>query len=318
MSVESQGFTEGYKRFYFQDIQAFIIRRTKTALIQNVILLGILALCCLLWLLISDAVGRAVAGASGGLILIALSLNLHRGPSVICHICTAVHVEELPSLKRLRTARKVIARLKPLIEQAQGTLSPDTIQSAASAVSAGTRPQPSPMQPGEALTHNDGRWHQALFLLLLLKAGMTAAGYYRNSPVVGVANMLGVLAIGTVAIIAIVRQQHTDITEGIRHLTTAAIVYVGINIIAGYILLITAIMEHPRPIRTQWDTFRLLAETSPQSSVLGTVVLGGLFLLGSGLGVSGLVLVHQFRKRTYLHSGATREPAAPAVAEGTK
>jgi hypothetical protein len=40
---------------------------------------------------------------------------------------TAVQIEELPSMSRIERARKVIARVRPLIAEAQGTLVPEEI-----------------------------------------------------------------------------------------------------------------------------------------------------------------------------------------------
>jgi hypothetical protein len=51
-----------------------------------------------------------------------LVANLLLGPTCVCHLKTAVQTEELPSLRRLRRARKVLARLRPLIVAAQGEL----------------------------------------------------------------------------------------------------------------------------------------------------------------------------------------------------
>ena len=43
--VNSTGFTESYKRFYFQDIQAIVLCRTRSRLIWNIILSVPLLLC---------------------------------------------------------------------------------------------------------------------------------------------------------------------------------------------------------------------------------------------------------------------------------
>ncbi len=60
----------------------------------------------------------------GGIFFGLFLVNLLRGPTCVCQIRTAVQTERLPTLKRLRTARKVIARLKPMIEQTQSPLAP--------------------------------------------------------------------------------------------------------------------------------------------------------------------------------------------------
>jgi uncharacterized membrane protein len=110
------GFTERYKRFYFHDIEAVIIRKT-----QN-------------WM--ASMAGWGIAGF--GFFLIATAThwnrflqvmeaicalfflrNLIRGPSCRTHIQTAVQTDALPMLKRVRKTQRVLRSLFPLIEQSQ-------------------------------------------------------------------------------------------------------------------------------------------------------------------------------------------------------
>jgi hypothetical protein len=69
-----------------------------------------------------------------------LAANTLMGPTCVCHLKTAVQTEELTPLRRLRRARKVLARVRPLIVAAQGELTPEEI--------AARMAQPS--QPGAA------------------------------------------------------------------------------------------------------------------------------------------------------------------------
>jgi hypothetical protein len=54
-------------------------------------------------------------------------INSLYGPTCVCHVKTAVQTDELPSLRRLRQARNVLARLQPLITEPQGQLKPEEI-----------------------------------------------------------------------------------------------------------------------------------------------------------------------------------------------
>jgi len=130
LCVESMIFTEEYKRFYYRDIQAFIIRRTKFRGILGLIILVPLTL--FTW----GAIGMGYAGDTGGSVFclimsgifgLILLLNFAFGPTVRCYLKSAVQTEELPSLNRLGRARRAIARLRPLIIAAQGQLSPGEI-----------------------------------------------------------------------------------------------------------------------------------------------------------------------------------------------
>ena len=128
-------FSEEYKRFYFRDIQALIVRKTERREILNVIF-ALVAIAFGLFVLASpDSFWRGFWVVFAGLVLCLLAVNWLRGPTCVCHIRTAVQTEPLPTLKHLRTARKVIARLKPGIEAAQGPLAPGHGQAKAPATS---------------------------------------------------------------------------------------------------------------------------------------------------------------------------------------
>jgi len=61
------------------------------------------------------------------LFAIPMSINTLLGPACACNIRTAVQQEELPSLNRLRRARRVFDRIRPGIIAAQGQLAPGEI-----------------------------------------------------------------------------------------------------------------------------------------------------------------------------------------------
>jgi hypothetical protein len=63
----------------------------------------------------------------GFVFAVPLLINNLLGPSCVCHLRTAVQTEELSSLNRLRRARKLLNRIRPLIAAAQGELSPGEI-----------------------------------------------------------------------------------------------------------------------------------------------------------------------------------------------
>ena len=116
----STSFTEDYKRFYYRDIQAITIRKTKRFMIWNIILAAL----CLASGLLAVSLGHTFS-ADPFLYMVALVsfvfllLNLSMGPTCICQLYTFVSAEELYSLKRLRTARKALKIIVPLIEEKQ-------------------------------------------------------------------------------------------------------------------------------------------------------------------------------------------------------
>jgi hypothetical protein len=111
---------ERYRRFYFADIQGFAWRRNVWWLV-NAAWLGLLALGlgAIALFAIDEAPGQFTMGLVAAVPLTFALLQLFRGPTCACFIKTAVQFERLTPLSRTRQLRKVLARLRPLIEQAQ-------------------------------------------------------------------------------------------------------------------------------------------------------------------------------------------------------
>ena len=117
LCVETNGYRETYKRFYFRDIQAIIIQHTKRRVIWNAILPTPLA-----------------GGLVGLLALLSagerneVTINNILGTGCVCYLRTAVQIEQLPGLYRVPKARKVLAKIRPQIVAAQGSeLSAETV-----------------------------------------------------------------------------------------------------------------------------------------------------------------------------------------------
>ena len=122
LQVSSVTFSERYKRFYFRDIQAFIVVRTNTWLVLIALLFLLALLLTGLAMGVGDSVGSIVLGSFAALLLILALIVGLRGPSCRCLVRTAVQTERLPSLNRLRRAEKTLAELQPLITAAQGPI----------------------------------------------------------------------------------------------------------------------------------------------------------------------------------------------------
>jgi hypothetical protein len=127
LHIYSRMGVEDYKRFYFNDIQAIITRKTAVAKVQNFLLGFFLAVFIVLTILIE---GRwsAFCGIVAGLILIFLWFNLLRGTTCETKLMTAVQTEKLHSLHRFKNTFKVLDRLRRLIEQSQGRFNPDHLK----------------------------------------------------------------------------------------------------------------------------------------------------------------------------------------------
>ncbi len=125
--VETNGYTEKYKRFYFRDIQALDFRKTQRWHIWTLVLSLICGGLALIGVLTGSTVGMGVFGGLAALVAIPLVVNILRGSTCSCRIRTAVQTEPLWPLSRFRRAQKVLAILRPRIAEAQGNLTPGEI-----------------------------------------------------------------------------------------------------------------------------------------------------------------------------------------------
>ena len=151
VTTGSFSFAEHYKRFHFRDIQAITLRRTWSTLIKVMVAFvftGLLAWAG--WALGQE--GGQVFWVLAAITAISGTIVLALGNSCRCHIQTAVQVEELHALNRIRIARKVMATIMPLIQAAQNEFSPTHLaayQQEASKARFGAGPQTQATAPGQ-------------------------------------------------------------------------------------------------------------------------------------------------------------------------
>jgi hypothetical protein len=151
--VETSGFTESYKRFYFRDIQAFTLQVTGRRAAWNwglgatITGLSLMAL----WLARDMGTGGTITFFSFILVLLGIPLLINNlmGPTCQCRLQTAVQTEDLPSLSRVGRARKFINIVRPMIAAAQGTFAPGELaaglsQPASAPVASSPAPESTP------------------------------------------------------------------------------------------------------------------------------------------------------------------------------
>lgn len=122
--VKSTRIAEQYQRFALADIQAVTVTRLPSRIPFQIA--G--ALAAMAWTLGALAFHPIFAkyffAITGAAALLAVVVDIARGPSCRCHLTTAVSREWLRPVSRLRVARSFLAVLQPAIEAAQGTLRP--------------------------------------------------------------------------------------------------------------------------------------------------------------------------------------------------
>ena len=134
LAAETYGFTENYRRFYFHDLHAIVIQESRGRRDWNLILgliAGLIGALFGLILLVSgmDRAGWILVSVLETPLLLALLSNSLRGPTCRVQIQTAVQSAELPSLRRLKNAERMIATVRPLIESAQGRVTAEMLRS---------------------------------------------------------------------------------------------------------------------------------------------------------------------------------------------
>jgi len=131
LTIESTGYTEEYKRFYYRDIQAITIRKTRRQAVLGIVMGIITLIFAMLGVYFGttpgDDAGSIFCWIVAGVLGVLFVINLAAGPTTTCYLRSAVQTEELPSLGRWRRANKALARLRPYIIAAQGELAPGEV-----------------------------------------------------------------------------------------------------------------------------------------------------------------------------------------------
>ena len=301
LGVDNNGFSEDYKRFYFSAIQAIITRRTNRGATWSVVLALMIACSLMGALFLETESVRIVCWILSGTLLAFLLVNIFRGPTCVCHIMTAVQEDELPSLNRLRVARKVIETLRPVIERVQGGLSPEEVNinqqnEGVLHATRTTQPLRQPHARGHEIRHDDGTIHMLAFALILLDGFLTGIELLRHSAVIIGVSFGLTLLYSICIIIALVKQHESDIPGTVRRVTWASLGFLCVSYLLGYVLMVSTLMtSRPEKMVTQWDMYRVMLDLSPQDSPLVMGVYAFAATCSLVLGALGLVRVKRHR-----------------------
>jgi uncharacterized RmlC-like cupin family protein len=308
LCVDSSGYTEHYKRLYFADIQALVLRKTRSGAIVNAVFGGLAAMFVAFAVAVDDPVGRGFLGAFAGFFGLVLIINLAYGPTCSAHVQTAVQTQELPSLRRLRTARKALRRLKPAIEAAQGVYVPG--MAAAAGMPEGTEAGAGISTPAVAMAppaappakHYHGNFHQALFVLLLCDAfngvmHLTWSGrlFEAINGIVTAAEMICLIG-------ALVRQSGSDLSPTVKRIVWGYLAFFAVMFVGAWIYGIYMAVQEK-------------VSLSPQENPVLMVMIIISSLVGFGVGGAGLVALKRFRAE-YAQSAAPPLPPPGTLPPG--
>jgi hypothetical protein len=295
LQIYSRVGVEDYKRFYFNDIQAIISRKTIAGKVQNIVL-GLLLLLFTMPAVLNDGGWSLFWATLAGVLLILVLVNLFRGPTCETKLLTAVQTEKLQSLHRLKNAINVMDRLRSVIQSVQGRLSREdqgkipvrrvneNAVNGSSQKIAGLKTLP---------RHEKGRFHLVLFSLLVVYGGLTSSGFFFNSVIVTFLSAVAAICMGIFVIIALVKQHKTDMSNTLRIVTWVSLSFVAITFVAGYGVSMVVAFKNPGLAYNQWELFKSISSLSPWENPL---VLGfDIFAICGGfiLGIAGMLTLKQ-------------------------
>jgi len=293
LQIYSRMGVEDYKRFYFDDVQAIITRKTGVGKIQNIIIGALAGLFCL-FTLTSAGGWSYFHGCIAAIILIFLLINVYKGPTCETVLLTAVQTEKLHSLHRLKTAQPVMDRLRSIIEQRQGRIHTAVFdQHSGSAITHQTTGYSAGAAQNnlKAIKHERGRVHLWLFLLLVCDGLVVAASFMFTHVALTLLGSAVTMLLAICVIVALVKQHESDLKRPLRTLTWVALGYVCFSFIVGYIISMGIAFRHPEILRNQWELFKLLSSTSPWESPLIMTVNIIVISASAVIGIPGLFML---------------------------
>lgn len=314
LQIYSRLGVEDYKRYYYDDIQAIVTRKTGTGKIQNIVVGALSGLFCL-FAVTSSGGWSFFHAAVAATILLILMINVLRGPTCETVLLTAVQTEKLHSLHRLKKTEPVMNRLRSIIERRQGRINPNTFdkQSLSSSAPRASRPPEGARKPGpNAPKHERGQVHLILFALLVADGLIVAASFMLTHIALTLMGTAVTMLLGISVVVALVKQHESDLKRPLRTMTWAALGYVCFSFVAGYVISMGIAFRHPEILRNQWELFKLFAATSPWESPLimtvHVIAISGAALIG----IPGLLMMKN-PQQTIHRQAISRPSALPAT-----
>lgn len=288
LQIKARWGAEDYKRYYFNDIQAIITRKTAAGKIQNIVA-GSLAGLFGIFSATSASGWFPLNTIIAVVMLLILLINIFKGPTCATHLLTAVQTEKLHSLNRLKSALAVMNQLKPIIERYQGRIHRDTLVQQSARLSDPKKKAP-PTRLVQRLPkirkHESGRVHLILFALLIFEGLIVATGFLLTHVGLTLLDTAVMLTMGICVVMALVKQQQSNLKHPLRMMTWAALGYVCFSFIHSYIISMGLAFKHPEIIQNQWEMIKLFSNTTPWDSptmmAMNVIALSGAVAIGIG------------------------------------
>jgi hypothetical protein len=211
LQVRSNRISEEYQRFYFQDVQSVVLRKSAPMHYAWTVSFVVLAL------LTARVSGNALWPF--GILFIGAFFLWLRGPSCEVQLRTAVTSERLLSLHRLKTAQRVLPMMRDQIEGVQGRVVSAPEDYAADAVR-----KPPPLVGGFAPHSLSPRKRDHLYLFAYLAVEALLLGVWLARPARGLEQAIAAATLIEffTLVIVLVRQAQQRIPAALRNATYAA------------------------------------------------------------------------------------------------
>ena len=321
LQIFSRFGVEEYKRFYFNDIQAIVTRKTAIGTWQNLVG-GLLVLIFAVPAVAFDGGWSLFYTIVAGVMGLLLLFGLFKGPTCETKLMTAVQTEKLYTLHRLKITANVMDRLRNHIHQTQGRL----IREALDKLPARRLQDPDthngiPQRVSKLAPRRNekGRAHMGLFALLLLDGILVGLGFFFTHVMVTVISSFTILGMGILVIVALIKQHNSTLGGSLKAITWACLGFICINFVAGYIISIVFAMENPGVVYNQWEMFKSMSLLSPWESPLKLsfdifTICGALLL-----GIPGLFMLYRPGSRSKPQEAPRAlESRSPAVPRNTE
>ena len=302
LALERTIASERYRRFYLRDIEAVVIRRTPRRGAFNFVCFILIVISALPAIELGRESRTALIWSS---VLVALWLllalvNTLRGAGCDTRIRTAVQIEPLPSLGRIPAAKKTLARIKPLIEQAQGALAQEALFGAdlsegpATGLPTGTREG----EPQTSLAPARRNVHAALFSILVVSGIISLAEGTSPTPVSTVLDVLFSFVALILLVFALRLQAGSNFSRGVKRVTWGVVGMFMAGIVVGFVYGMLYAVRH----QGQQPADPLFFRSEPGFAMV-QLSGGGVAMV---LGLAGLMLL--FKKDRSQMSAAVETP----------
>lgn len=313
--VNSHYYNETYRRLPFREIQAVTLRRT--AAWRNLGLfiaagLGLFSVLTLRSLSHGHSELAWLWGILAAVFLLGLVIHLTAGPSCECQMRLPLGTVRIPSLRRRKTAHRVLSRIRPLIETAQGPLDRQDVSTFPPRQAPPAARSARPSAPPAAVAETDrlfppSPWFAALFAALALDGFLGIAQIrFDSSPFSFVRIILFTLLV-FFALSALTRGQSRG-SKALKGTTWGVLLYLIGSALGSYVLMIFVLFSggKPKPFISQVEIYQRMQRVRPSASALLRDGLWTDVLVSLLLAAIGLTIFLAARRRA---AAAERRPA---------